>query len=185
MRLEFEGAGAYRLITHGTIERDIALSVILKNSGAQDAMLSALGAGKNPDAAILDALSASGMLFDFLGAVLMPVADDEPKPLPRPWLRRTLDRLLGTQPPPAPPGHGGDGLKWTPEIGKATGEKLKHVMAPEAKRILTIAVVELVKGFFLAGLHSLVTSPNSLRELAERVTAEAQPGNGPNGATFN
>jgi hypothetical protein len=176
MLLEFEGAGKFRLITNvSTIERDIALSNLLRSSGAQAAMLEALTASEEPDARVFNAVAASGRLFDLLGAALMPLEDAQAPP--RLWWQKLL-RIY----PPASVGHGGDPLKWTPEIAANTAERLKHVTTPQAKQLLTLAVVELVKAFFLAGLHSLVTSRNSLRAIAERV--EARPA-GANGASMN
>ena len=60
-----------------------------------------------------------------------------------------------------------DSLAWTPEIARETAAKLKRVTSDNGKRALTLAVVPLVTGFFLNGLHSLVTSPNSSAEAAK------------------
>lgn len=59
---------------------------------------------------------------------------------------------------------GVDPLKWTPDLGRETTEKLKHITADGSKQLLTTSIVALVKAFFLAGLHSLATSPNFSRE---------------------
>lgn len=148
MLLDFGEAGTYRLITTSTIERDIAISNILRSSGAREAMITALSAGEEPDGRIFDAISGSGKLFDFLGAALMPEGDDP--------------------------------LKWTPEIARATAEKLKRIISPQIKQTLTLSVVELVKAFFLVGLHSLVTSLNSS---AAKAAAEGVRPDGESAAT--
>ena len=178
MLVEISGAGKYRLITQtSTIERDIALSNLLRTSGAQAACLGKLAAGEEPDTAVFEAFAGSGTVFEFLGAVLMPVADES---VPRPhWLQRFAAWVL-QRPALAPRGHGGDPLNWTPEIGHATAERLKKVSAPAGKQLLTHLVVAAAKSFFLAGLHSLATSRSSLRATMEGTPPQAQPtrGNG-------
>src|SRR5579859_3716367 len=126
MILEFEGIGNYKLITASTIERDIALSNVLRSSGAHDAMLEALAAGEEPDRRIYEAVSGSGKIFDLLGASLVP--------------------------------EGVDPLAWSPAIARETAEALKKITAPKSKQLLLLSVVEMVKAFFLVGLHSLVIS---------------------------
>jgi hypothetical protein len=129
MILEFEGVGNYKLITASTIERDIAISNVLRSSGAHDAMLQALTAGEEPDRRIFEAISGSGKLFELLGASLVP--------------------------------EGVDPLTWTPAMARDTAQALKNISAPKAKQLLLLSVVELVKAFFLAELHSLVISRSS------------------------
>lgn len=126
MILEFEGVGNYKLITASTIERDIAISNVLRSSGAHDAMLQALTAGEEPDRRIFEAISGSGQLFELLGAALVR--------------------------------EGVDPLTWTPAMAKETAAALKAITVPKAKQLLLLSVVELVKAFFLVGLHSLVIS---------------------------
>lgn len=129
MILEFEGAGSYRLITDSTIERDIALSNLLRACGAYDAFRGALEQGGDVDSRLFEAVTVSGKLFDILGASLIP--------------------------------EGTDPLAWTPAIARETAEALRRITSPAAKQLLIASVVELVKAFFLAGLHSLATSRRS------------------------
>lgn len=100
MLLEFEGAGTYRLITSSTIERDIAISNVLRSSGAQEAMIDAIKAGEEPDARLFNAISGSGKLFELLGASLVPEGVD-----PLEWspelAKRTADTLKRVTAPEA------------------------------------------------------------------------------------
>lgn len=126
MILEIEGAGTYRLVTASTIEHDIALTNLLRSSGAEKAIIDALTAGDEPDSRIFSAVTQSGKLFDIMAAALVP--------------------------------EGTDPLEWSPAIAKETSDKLKRVVSDKGKRVLLASIVELVKAFFLAGLHSQTTS---------------------------
>jgi len=75
MLLEFEGTN-YQFATRSTIERDIRLSNLLRESGVQEAMLAALTAGEDVDARIFGALTQSGKIFDILGCALVPEGVD-------------------------------------------------------------------------------------------------------------
>jgi hypothetical protein len=180
MLVEIEGAGKFHTITKAsTIERDIVIANLLRASGAQAAFLEKVTAGLEPDTAVFEAFAASGMVFDFLGAALMPVADEA---APRPhWLQRLTAWVL-QRPGAAARGHGGDPLNWTPAIGAATAERLKHVTAPAGKQMLTHLVVAAATSFFMAGLHSLVTSRSSLRAMMEGGTAVRPKTTGGNGS---
>lgn len=71
---------------------------------------------------------------------------------------------------------GFDQLQWTPQQGKETAEKLRHLTAPQAKAMVLHSIVALVKACFLKGLSSLATSPNSsldLGKVAQPVGANA------------
>jgi hypothetical protein len=76
MVLEIDGAGTYSLITRRTIENDIALSNLLRSSGAERALIDALTEGEEPDSKVFAAVSGSGKLFDILGAALVPEGTD-------------------------------------------------------------------------------------------------------------
>ena len=179
MLVEIEGAGKFHTITKlSTIERDIVISNLLRTSGAQVAFLDKVAAGVEPDTAVFEAFAGSGKVFEFLGAALMP-AEDESVPHPH-WLQRAIRWLFWWLPAPPRVGHGGDPLNWTPEIGAATAERLKKVTAPAGKQMLTHLVVAAATSFFLAGLHSLVTSRSSLRAMMEGT--EARPNGHGNGS---
>jgi hypothetical protein len=143
MILEIEGAGTFRVVSASTIEHDIALTNLLRSSGAEKAVIDALTAGEEPDSRIFAAVTESGKLFDILAAALVP-ADVDP-------------------------------LAWTPAIAKETADKLKRVVSEQGKRVLLSSIVELVKAFFLVGLHSQMTSRNS--------TASGKDAGQPDGAS--
>lgn len=141
MVLEIEGAGNYQLITRRTIECDIALSNLIRSSGAAQAFTDALEAGEDPDSRVFAAVSGSGKLFDILGAALVP--------------------------------EGIDPLEWTPKLQQQTADTLKRVTSDAGKHTLLLAIVPLVTSFFLAGLHSMVTSRNSFLVPASRVQPDS------------